>query len=85
MRNVILPIDYQKYEPGNSELAEFFIPATLSETSKKLGELLQKARLREAEILDSLKEEVHSLLQQIHATGQAVAEIDVLASFAGLN
>ena len=85
MRDVVLPIDYQKYGPGDSELAEFFIPETLSETSKKLSELLQKARLREAEILDSLKEEVQSLLQQIHATGQAVAEIDILASFAGLN
>lgn len=62
----------------------FFISPTLSESSKKLRELRQKARVREAEILNLLKEDVYSLLQQIYATGQTVAEIDVLASFAGL-
>lgn len=77
-----VPDDFQSCASETSEHAEFFVTASLLEHNKKRFEVITKARLREAEILKSLRVEVLHTKKKIQTASQAIAAIDVLATFA---
>eukprot|EP00250_Pteridium_aquilinum_P008339 c17863_g1_i1 orf=49-4944(+) len=80
--NISFPADYQLYTSETSEDADCFVTTSLLELNKKRLEMITKIRLREAEILKSLKGEMCSNLRPLQMASQAIAAIDALATFA---
>lgn len=81
--NIPFPVDYQLHSTSGD--SECFVTSSLLKDSRKRCEVVTKARLHEAKILNSLKQEVYCLLEQIRTTCKAVAAVDVLAAFAELS
>ncbi|KAI5056680.1 hypothetical protein GOP47_0028498 [Adiantum capillus-veneris] len=82
LENIPLPADYQFYSSGTSEDIVCFVSTSLLQHNKRRSELMKKLRHKEASVLELLRSEVCAFIKQLQMANQAVAAIDVLASFA---
>ncbi|MCO5552032.1 hypothetical protein L7F22_005541 [Adiantum nelumboides] len=82
LENMPLPAGYQLCTPETSEDTACFITLSLLEHNKRRSGLIQRVRLQEANILKFLRSEVGAFVKPLQMVNQAVAAIDVLASFA---